>query len=62
MPSGFGREESLAYSYAGYLEFTHLVGLPHIHVADQFIGFAGAESGGAGERLSAGQHPGRQPA
>ena len=38
-------EESLAYSYAGYLEFTHLVGLPHIHVADQFIGFAGAESG-----------------
>ena len=39
-------EESLAYSYGGYLEFTHLVGLPHIHVVDQFIGFGGAETGG----------------
>jgi hypothetical protein len=39
-------EETLAYSYADYLEFTHLVGLPHIHVADQFIGFAGEASGG----------------
>ena len=36
----------LAYSYAGYLEFTHLIALPHIHIANQFIGFAGADSGG----------------
>lgn len=39
-------QENLAYNYEGYLEFTHLVGLPHIHVAGQSIDFAGAESGG----------------
>ena len=46
MPSDFVPRKRLAYSYGGYLEFTHLVGLPHIHVADQFIGFGGAQSGG----------------
>ena len=46
MPSGFVRRRVWPTATRGYLEFTHLVGLPHIHVADQFIGFAGAESGG----------------
>ena len=38
--------EDLTYRYDGYLEFTHIVGLPHIHVAEQAIAFAGATSGG----------------
>ena len=38
-------EETLAYSYAGYFDFAHLIALPHIHIANQFIGFAGADSG-----------------
>ena len=37
--------ESLAYRYDGYLEFTHLVGLPHIHVPEPIV-YDGAESGG----------------
>ncbi|HUG91607.1 MAG TPA: TonB-dependent receptor, partial [Planctomycetaceae bacterium] len=39
-------EEDLSYRYDGYRQFTHLVGLPHIHVAGQEIAFSGAESGG----------------
>ena len=34
------------YDDEGYVEFTHLVGLPHTHVAGQSIAFRGAESGG----------------
>ena len=34
MRSWLRPEESLAYNYEGYLEFTHLVGLPHIHIAE----------------------------
>ncbi len=43
---GLRPEESLGYNYAGYLEFTHLVGLPHIHIVNQFIGFDGSDTGG----------------
>ena len=39
-------DESLAYDDAGYIEFTHLVGLPHTHVTGQSTAFAGSESGG----------------
>ena len=38
--------EDLAYSYGGYREFTHVLGLPHIHVEGDSINFSGAESGG----------------
>ena len=39
-------DEALAYDYAGYREFAHLVGLPHIHPTDNTINFAGDQSGG----------------
>jgi hypothetical protein len=39
-------QEDLLYRYEGYREFTHLVGLPHIHVHGQQIAFSGAETGG----------------
>ena len=38
--------ESSGLRRQGYLEFTHLVGLPHIHVTGQSVAFAGTESGG----------------
>ena len=38
--------ERLLYEDGGYVEFTHLVGLPHTHVVGQAIGFAGTTSGG----------------
>jgi outer membrane receptor protein involved in Fe transport len=38
--------EDLAYNYAGYRDFAHLVGLPHIHITDNVINFSGEESGG----------------
>jgi TonB dependent receptor/Carboxypeptidase regulatory-like domain len=38
--------ENLTYDYTGYRDFTHLLGLPHIHVVGQNISFAGRESGG----------------
>ncbi|MBI4266686.1 MAG: TonB-dependent receptor [Acidobacteria bacterium] len=38
--------EDLAYDYAGYRDFTHLVGVPHLHVTGQRIASAGRESGG----------------
>ena len=38
--------EDLAYNYAGYRELTHLLGLPHIHLAGQSIAFSGRDSGG----------------
>ena len=39
-------EETLAYNYAGYRDLTHLLELPHIHIVDQQISFAGEERGG----------------
>jgi hypothetical protein len=39
-------EEALGYQYNGYRELTHLLGLPHMHVAGQQINFSGSESGG----------------
>jgi outer membrane receptor protein involved in Fe transport len=38
--------ESLAYNYAGFRDLAHLVGLPHIHITDNTIDFAGDQSGG----------------
>jgi outer membrane receptor protein involved in Fe transport len=38
--------EDLAYNYAGFRDLAHLVGLPHIHIADNVIAFAGREVGG----------------
>jgi TonB-dependent receptor-like protein/carboxypeptidase family protein len=38
--------EDLAYNYGGFRDFAHLVGLPHIHITDNVINFAGSESGG----------------
>jgi TonB dependent receptor/Carboxypeptidase regulatory-like domain len=39
-------EETLAYNYAGFRDLAHLVGLPHVHITDNTIDFAGHESGG----------------
>ena len=39
-------DEYLAYNYGGFRNFAHLVGLPHIHITDNVITFAGRESGG----------------
>jgi outer membrane receptor for ferrienterochelin and colicins len=39
-------DENLAYNYGGFRAFAHLVGLPHIHITDNVINFAGRESGG----------------
>jgi hypothetical protein len=39
-------EEHLDYDYAGYRDLTHLLSLPHIHVANQRIIFDGRERGG----------------
>jgi outer membrane receptor for ferrienterochelin and colicins len=39
-------DEDLAYSYEGYRELTHLLGLPHIHVGEPVIAFSGRERGG----------------
>ena len=38
-------DEDLAYNYGGFRDFGHLVGLPHIHITDNVINFAGRESG-----------------
>ena len=43
---GLRPEESLAYNYSGFRELAHLVGLPHIHIAGNTIGFEGRASGG----------------
>jgi outer membrane receptor protein involved in Fe transport len=39
-------EEDLSYDYAGFRDFTHLLGWPHMHVAGGVIEFAGRETGG----------------
>jgi hypothetical protein len=39
-------DEVLAYNYDGFRELAHLVGLPHIHIIDNVISFAGRDSGG----------------
>jgi outer membrane receptor for ferrienterochelin and colicins len=39
-------DETLAYNYGGFRDLTHLIGLPHVHVTDNTINFAGDESGG----------------
>ncbi len=39
-------DENLAYNYAGFRDFAHLAGLPHIHITDNRIDLAGHESGG----------------
>ena len=38
--------EDLDYDYSGYRDLTHLLALPHIHVANQRITFDGSERGG----------------
>ena len=38
--------EDLRYDDGGYIEFTHLVDLPHTHVVGGEIGFAGTTTGG----------------
>jgi hypothetical protein len=40
-----GLRERLAYDYAGYRELTHLLGLPHIHLAGNAIHFADDDTG-----------------
>ena len=39
-------QEDLYYDYTGYRDLTHLLALPHIHIANQRISFAGRERGG----------------
>jgi hypothetical protein len=39
-------QEALDYDYAGYRDLTHVLALPHVHIADQRITFNGRESGG----------------
>ena len=39
-------DENLGYNYRGFRDFAHLIGLPHIHITDNVITFAGRESGG----------------
>ena len=38
--------ESLSYVYDGYLEFTHLLGLTHMHMSGPPLVFNGSEAGG----------------
>jgi len=39
-------QEDLDYDYSGYRDLTHLLALPHIHVANQRITFDGRDRGG----------------
>jgi outer membrane receptor protein involved in Fe transport len=39
-------DENLSYDYGGFRDYSHLVGLPHIHITDNVINFAGREAGG----------------
>jgi len=39
-------QEDLDYDYAGYRDLTHMLALPHIHVANQRIRFDGRDRGG----------------
>jgi hypothetical protein len=39
-------DEEIAYEYAGFREFTHLLGLPHMHITDDAIRFLGRGAGG----------------
>lgn len=39
-------DEHLAYDYAGFRSLAHIVGAPHIDIADNAIRFDGSESGG----------------
>jgi hypothetical protein len=39
-------QEDLDYDYSGYRDLTHLLALPHIHLANQRISFDGGERGG----------------
>ena len=38
--------ETLSYVYDGYLEFTHLLGLTHVHLSGPPLLFNGSEAGG----------------
>ena len=38
--------EDLSYDYAGFRDFTHLLGWPHLHVTGGVINFTGREAGG----------------
>ena len=38
--------ETLSYVYDGYLEFTHLLGLTHVHLSGPPLVFNGSEAGG----------------
>jgi hypothetical protein len=39
--------ERIDYQYGGYRVFTHLLGLPHIHIAGNRIAFSGRDAGGS---------------
>jgi len=39
-------DEDLFYDYDGYRALSHILELPHIHITDQVIQFAGSDSGG----------------
>jgi hypothetical protein len=39
-------DETLDYNYAGFRDFAHVLGLPHIHITDNTIDFSGRQSGG----------------
>jgi TonB-dependent receptor-like protein/carboxypeptidase family protein len=39
-------QEDLDYDYAGYRDLTHLLALPHVHIANQRIAFDGRDRGG----------------
>lgn len=39
--------ESIQYGYEGYRQFTHELGLPHIHIHGNEIAFSGRETGGS---------------
>ena len=41
-----GPTETLAYDYGGFRDLAHLIGLPHMHITDNTIDFAGDRSGG----------------
>jgi outer membrane receptor protein involved in Fe transport len=43
---GLRPQEDLDYDYSGYRDLTHLLALPHIHVANQRITFDGRDRGG----------------
>jgi hypothetical protein len=39
-------DETVTYDYAGFRDLAHVLDLPHIHIMDNTIKFAGSETGG----------------